>query len=472
MNIALIASPFNLFKQGYGTKFNIKAGHLMPLGMAYLGAVLESKGHKVKIIDASPLGFDVEDIIIILKDIKADIVGISVFTATAPVTEDLIVAIRKVFDTPIILGGPHITCFPSESLENYRAADCIVIGEGEQTIAELIDVFHEKEKWNTVNGIGFRDSDGNIVLTAPRQYINDLDSLPLPARHLYDSSLYCALPNQYKRKPNTVMLTSRGCPFKCTFCFQGGKFGPKFRRHSVDRVIYEIKKLQQEYNIKEITFWDDIFTLNKKWVYEFCERLSKERINIVWTCLGRINTMTKNLLIKMANAGCWSIFYGIETGNQDLLDTVNKGFTLDECRRVVKWTHEAGIETRGSFMLALPGETPEMALKTIDFAIELDLTYAQFLPTYPEPGTVLYEKAVAKGKFIKYEGRTKAAYVPDGYRSPDEVEEMIRLAYRSFYLRPAYFTKHLKKIKNIEDISRYYNGFKFVLGLILKNIRR
>lgn len=472
MKIALIAPPFNLFKQGYGTRFNIKEGHLLPLGMAYIGAVLESKGHTVKIIDSPPLGLGIDGIIIRLREFNADIIGISVLTATAPVTKDLIVAIRKVFDTQIILGGPHITCFPREVLEEYRDVECTVIGEGEETIAELIDVFFEKDKWWNIRGIGFIDSTNKIVIAPPRPFIENLDTIPIPARHLFDNSLYCALPNQFKRKPNTVMLTSRGCPFKCTFCFQAGKFGPKFRRHSVDRVIYEIKKLQQKYKIREITFWDDVFTLNKKWVFDFCERLIKERIGIIWTCLGRINTMTKELLDKMAEVGCWSIFYGIETGNQELLDVINKGFTLDECRRVVRWTHEAGIETRGSFMLALPGETPEMAIKTIDFAIELDLTYAQFLPTYPEPGTVLYDKAVEKGKFIKYEGRTKAAYVPDGYKGPEEVEAMVRLAYRRFYLRPAYFLKHFKKLYSIEDIKRTYNGFKFVTGLITKNIRK
>lgn len=472
MKIALIAPPFNLFTQGYGTKFNIRYGHLLPLGMAYIGAVLESKHHTVKIIDAPPLALDIGGIIYMLKNFNADIIGISVLTSTSPITRELVIEIRKNFSaTPIILGGPHITCFPREVLEEYKEVDCIVIGEGEHTVAELLDVFFEKEKWKNIKGIGFKDSN-NIVITPQRPYIDDLDSIPKPARHLFDNNLYCALPNQYIKKPNTVMLTSRGCPFKCTFCFQGGKFGPKFRRHSVDRVISEIKDLQSNYNIKEITFWDDIFTLNKKWVFEFCDRLTKERINIAWTCLGRINTITKELLEKMAEAGCWSIFYGIETGNQELLDVINKGFTLDECRRVVKWTHEAGIETRGSFMLALPGETPEMAQKTIDFAIELDLTYAQFLPTYPEPGTVLYEKAVEKGKFIKYEGRTKAAYVPEGYKNPQEVESMVRSAYRQFYLRPGYFMKHLKKLHRIEDMKRYYNGFKFALGLMIKNIKK
>lgn len=471
MNIVIISPPFNLFKEGYGTEYKIKQGNVLPLGIAFLGAALEAKGHVVKIIDAPAMGLSIDGVIRLVEEFDPAVIGISVFTSNAPVAIKLIDAMRRALDVPIIVGGPHVNCFPNEVLQEYDV-DAIVVGEGERTLPELIDVFFEKQKWPEVKGIGFKGKDNEIIITPPREYVHNLDTLPIPARHLFNNNLYCSLPNQYKRRPNTVMLTSRGCPYKCDFCFQGGKFGAKFRRHSVKRIISEIKNLQEQYAIKEISFWDDIFTLDKQWVFDFCEQVLKQKMDLTWTCCGRINTMTRELLMKMSEAGCFSIFYGLESGNQELLDAINKGFSLDEARRVVGWTHEAGMETRGSFMLALPGETPQMADKTVDFAIELNLTYAQFLSTYPMPGTKLYDKAIGKGRFMEYKSFKKANYVPDDYSGPEEVDAVIRKAYKRFYMRPAYFMKHLKKLSSIEDAKRYLSGFKFIVGMAIEKRKK
>ena len=189
-------------------------------------------------------------------------------------------------------------------------------------------------------------------------------------------------------------------------------------------------------------------------------------MNLVWSCYGRVDTASKEILKEVASAGCWSVFYGLESGNQDLLDFITKGITLEQTKETIKWTHKLGMESRGSFMLALPGETPKKAMKTINFAIEIDLDYAQFFPTYPEYGTKLYELARKKGKIIKgYHGRTKAAYIPEGYKGAKEVEYYIKLAYKKFYFRPYYVWKRLKGIRSFEDIKRYYEGFKFMIGL-------
>jgi anaerobic magnesium-protoporphyrin IX monomethyl ester cyclase len=174
------------------------------------------------------------------------------------------------------------------------------------------------------------------------------------------------------------------------------------------------------------------------------------------------------MLEQARRAGCWAILYGFESGDQALLDVVNKGFTLEDSRRAARLTHAAGLDTRASFMLALPGETPALARKTVDFAIELDVTFAQFLPTFPEPGTKLFEIAQAEGRIAPFASRTRAAYIPRGYASGEEVEGMVREAYRRFYLRPAYVWKHLKRLRSWAMARHYFNAFLFFLGLLRK----
>jgi len=182
--------------------------------------------------------------------------------------------------------------------------------------------------------------------------------------------------------------------------------------------------------------------------------------------VARIDTITKRMLERAVRSGLWNIFFGIETGNQDLLDRIKKGITLDQIRQAIRWSNELGIDTRGSFMLALPGETPEKAMNTIRFACEIDVTYAQFLPTHPDWGTELYDDAIASGRVVPlYRGRTSTTYVPDGYKDAAEVRKMQKKAYRRFYFRPKYILKHLKRLKDIDKIKQYIDAFKYIIGV-------
>ena len=235
------------------------------------------------------------------------------------------------------------------------------------------------------------------------------------------------------------------------------------------RVIAEIKHLMERYGAREISFWDDTMTIRKDWMMEFCDRLISEGIDITWTCYGHVNTITEELLFKMKKAGCFNIFYGYESGDQGLLDMVDKGTTLDRIRQVNQWTKEAGIEIRASFMLGLPGETPELARKTIDFAIELDPDYAQFSLTTPYPGTSLWHQAKNYGNlktdFSEYHGWS-AVFLPSGYKNREELLSMEKEAMRRFYFRPRYILNKLKKINGMVDLIRYIKGFRFALGFL------
>lgn len=469
MKIVFITPPFDLMGKGYGSKKYIRAGFFPPLGIGYLAAPLVKMGHQVKIIDCPPLNYGNQEVAQELEIYQPNVIGISTLTAAAEEAYSLIKYLKKVFpNLPIIFGGPHISCFPQETINNVPEVDCLVYGEGEITFPKIIESL-EKYGYikNDIPGIWFKDKDDKFIQNPPPAPILNLDEILPPAHELYDMSIYLPLPLQYQRLPVANMITSRGCPWgKCKFCFESGRASQKYRRHSPKRVVEDIKNLVNKFGINEIAFWDDNFLVNQNWIFEFCDLLDKEGIKIPWSAYGRVNTVTKPMLERAKKSGLWCVFYGYETGNEDLLIRINKGATLEQARQATKWTNDLAIDVRGSFMLALPGETPEKARKTIEFAKELDIPFAQFLLTFPEWGTALYDDAIKSGRLVPpYQGRTKVAYLPDGYKDVEEVRKIQKKAYQSFYFSPRFIWKHFKRLKSWEKIKQYYLGLKFIIGV-------
>jgi radical SAM superfamily enzyme YgiQ (UPF0313 family) len=231
----------------------------------------------------------------------------------------------------------------------------------------------------------------------------------------------------------------------------------------------EIRDAVRDYNAREISFWDDTMTQNRNWMVTFCDALQQSGLDLTWTCYARVDTMDPPLLDKMKKAGCFNIFYGFEAGSQELLDLVDKRIRVEDNIRVCRWTREAGIEVRGSFMLGLPGETPELARQTIKFALELDPDYAQFCLTTPYPGTRLYDQAEEFGwlstELSDYHG-WKAVFVPYGYNSPEELLAMERHAMIRFYFRPSYWLRTFMKLRTPEDLTRVFKGLRMALGFV------
>lgn len=470
MKILLVTPPYDLMKQGYGSKRILRAGFFPPLGVGYLAAPLLKSGHQVKIIDAPPLNYKNEDILREALDFKADIIGISSLTASAAEAYDLIKFLKmKMSGIPIVLGGMHATCFPEMTFEKVPELDCLVYGEGEKVFEEVIRSIESSGKIREdIRGTWIKSASGEVKKNPPPEPIMNLDEILPPAWELYDHKIYRPLPLQYKKWPVANIITSRGCPWgRCTFCFESGRASQKYRRCSPERAIAEIKTLVRDFGIQEVTFWDDNFLINQKWLEEFCLLLQKENISIPWSACARVNTVNEKMLEMVKAAGCWCIFYGFETGNADLLLRIKKGATLEQAMQAANWTHKLGIDTRGSFMLALPGETPDAAQKTIDFAIALDVTFAQFLTTFPEWGTELYDDAVKSGKIVSsYKGRTEVTYVPDGYKNAEEVRKMQKKAYHLFYFRWSFFVKHFVRLfRDFRLIRQYYDGLKYILGV-------
>jgi anaerobic magnesium-protoporphyrin IX monomethyl ester cyclase len=452
MKVLLIFPPQNL-EERYSHNVGDVGGFLPPLGLLYMAAVLEEAKHKVQIMDCPVNDYRINHIKDRIKEWKPDVVGVGAITSLADVTKGVCEAAREIDPKiTIMVGGPHASIMPKEVVK-IMDVDIVLVEEADNKIVEILNNLKKFKKQKIVDC----------------EKVKDLNTLPFPARHLLDMNKYTALPNAYKVTPHVAhMVSSRGCPYTCTFCFDA--MG-KFRQMSVPKVIEEIRILKEKYKIKEIAFWDDIFTPNKKWVHEFCDAMEKEHPEMVWSCYTRLNLVDLELLKHMKKAGCWNIFYGIEAGDDELLKNIRKLMTVEQMKKAVRWTQEAGIEIRGSFMIGLPGETPEKARKTIDLAIELEPDYAQFSITTPYPGTQLwdnYEKFGTLDKTFKDYHGWSPVFVPHGYKNKKELMDIHKEAFRRFYMRPKYVFKRLSKIRDWNDIKRNMNGLKVVMGMLKK----
>ncbi len=474
-----------------GKAVNDKYGHLPPLGMAYLASALLEKGFTVDVIEPLVLGLSEEDVLRRIAEKKPRVVGLNALTPTFAKTVSMARDVREQFPHIItIVGGTHPTLSyrgavkgPAAGiLDEHSWFDFVCVGEGELTIIELMNFLkkydydrgkildHIKEA-DPILGIVYREygSEGRGIFTGERPFV-DLDILPAPARHLLPMERYVPFPVQYRRLPVVHMFVSRGCPWKCTFCCTPYTWGAEVRFRSPQKVVDEIKQVMRDFGAKEISFWDDTFTANPKWLTELCDLIVAEKLDIIWSCFGRANDMTPALAAKMREGGCWEIFFGIESVNQESLNVIKKGLSPAITRRAAKICHEVGIEMRGLFMLGLPMETPEKAEKTVDFAIELDLDYAQFTMTTPHKGTDLYTAAKQYGMMIDEDSsrntQNEAVFIPDGYRDAAQLNETVKRAYRRFYFRPSYWWKKIKSIRSFQDFNRYYQGIKIASAMV------
>src|SRR3989344_3737206 len=285
--------------------------------------------------------------------------------------------------------------------------------------------------------------------------------------HPVEMEKYRPSPHHYKELPMATMIVSRGCPFGCLYCASRNIWGRNYRTRSVPKVIEEIKFLIDKYKIKNINFWDDLWGAKPGWTEEFCRRMIDEKIKISWSCERRVDTVNLETLKMMKKAGCYSIFYGIESFDQECLDAVNKGIKVEQAQKAMELTKKAGIEVRANFILGLPNETPEKVKAMVKKICKINPDYIKFNILTPYPGTALYQE-VKKGRWgIFKEDPDKstgyfATFLPYGYKSFEELEGMRRYAFRKFHFRPRYIFSKIAKIRSFSDIKKYISGFKAV----------
>ena len=438
-----------------------KSGSVVhPLGIGYIASVLEKHNFDVEIIDCQAYqnSWDSDKIWDFFKDklknFKPDVIGITCKTTFFPNAVKAASITKKILpECTVIAGGPHITALPEQSLSQNPSIDLAVYGEGEYAMVDLCRAIDDGRTYEDIQSIIYRDGE-EIIQTEPRPLPEDLDAIPFPAYHLMPMERYFL--STAKNSAFASLMASRGCPFKCKFCSSRQIHGTKTRRRSVDNVIEEILLLKGKYGTKDIIFMDDTFTANPTWVMEFCDRLIEDKIDIVWQCQTRVNTVNRELLKKMKESGCYMTNYGVEFGSQRILDLAGKGITNPQVRTAFKLTKEIGIRTYAYFMMGWPGETKEEIKQTITLAKELNPDFAQFSIVVPFPGSPLYDECMNNGYIdVIHWDEFDYAYNPvirtDGLNTK-EVRRLYKKAYREFYLRPTYI---LHKILNLRSANEF-----------------
>lgn len=470
--VVLISPPLSVVKQAGSLKD--LANVLPTMGIGYIAALLEKNGIGVRIFDYIGEPKTLDGILQDISDSSPDVIGITATILTISTSHELAKEMKKAFpQTPLIIGGPQLCSAPEKTMRD-GPYDIGVMGEGEETMLELICAMMEgKEDFSSVMGLVIK-KDGDSVFNKPRPYIEELDTLPFPARRLYPPlHKYRPVPASYIKKPVGLMISSRGCPYQCIFCDRK-VFGNKFRAHSPKYVVDEMEEVIKVHGAREIRFMDDTFTLDIKRVDEICEEIFKRKIKVPWTCLTRVNTVNLDILKKMKRAGCWQVIYGIEAGDQKMLDIIKKGVTVEQNEMGIKLAKKAGLNVRATFVFGLPGETLETIKKTVDFAKRMKLDVVNFFTVILFPGNELYSMAKKEGKILheNYDEYTSLIdteathlhYVPEGL-TEKELKNAIVDAYRKYYFRPGYVLRQLFSIRSAGDISRYWTAFKSLISM-------
>jgi len=436
--------------------YRIAGMNAPPLGLAWIAAVLEQHGHKVKIIDAPTLKVTLKNFITEVKSWSPDLIGISMQTPMAPKGYRAILELkREVPDVPIVVGGTHPTYMYEEALNN--GADVVVRGEGEYTALELVNTLEAKgldySALKKVDGIAFRDRDGEIVVTKPRPLIHDLNELPFPAHHLLPMDKYTVF-NKSVRVAH--IMASRGCPYGCTYCITSYYWGRKIRFRSAENVVHEIEHLVEKYGAKQVAFTDDELVVNRKFMYDMIKGLKERGLDVTFACGARVDHVDREYLKFLYDSGCTALYFGVESASQTTIDKIGKKISLEQVRKVFRWIKELKGFAAGSFILGFPWETVEDMRNTVKFAVRLDPSYAQFTVLTPFPGTPLFESAVKNNLIVdwNWEHYTTIKPVIRGFHfTAEQLGRMLLYAYRKFYMRFSFLWRELRAGRLVDVIS-------------------
>ncbi len=433
-----------------------------PLGLSYIASYIRAQGHTVAIVDACAEGWDKraefkkgwdfkglgkDEIKKRITDFGPDIIGISwKFTRQETAFSMTLEAAREAAPGAVVVtGGAHPSSNPDEVLAKY-GVDYIVLGEGEEIFKNLVTALTEGREVKKIEGLAFCKN-GKTVKNEKVSYIQSLDSLPYPARDLLPMDKYAAdnrantFDGDVKEHPKTTIITSRGCPEKCTFCAIKGIWGRKYRVRSAENVVGEIEELVNRYGIKEIHFLDDNLTLDKERAARIFDLIVERGLKFHWRTPNGVSskTLDPGLIARMKKSGCYRLSLGIESGNARILnEVIKKNLDLEKLKQVNLWVREAGLEREGFFILGMPGEDSETIMDTINLAMEMDLDAAAFFSAQPFPGTELFKLCSEKG-YIKTSGSeylmTSNPSVDTPFLSKGELKQWQRIANYSMAIK-------------------------------------
>jgi len=450
-----------------GFKLGKRINNYPPLGLLYLASYIEKQGHEVNVLDADARNLDISTILQSVKEFAPDVVGAGATTPEINCTAKMFQEIKDQNSEIItVLGGPHASAIPEETLTDFPQVDFIIIREGELSFTSLLSALGSDNNFAEISGIAYKNN-GKIITNPQRHFIEDINLLPVPARHLVNTDDYMlCLPGKGYTRASSIQ-TIRGCPFKCIFCYRS-KETSKIRFRKPELVVDEIQECVEKYKTEALLICDDTFSVHKKHVFKICDELINRKIDISWYCSMRADDVSDELVSKMKKAGLVMVSLGVETGSSDQLEAIGKKTELQDYYRAYNILRSHDIETRASFVIGLPHDTRKTINETINFAKKLNVKEAFFNISTPYPGSVLYDMGM-RGDGFKIVTRNWSEYRRFG-NAVIELEgitrqELINLqkkAFFKFYLRIRIIFHHLKYYAKYGHFVLGYKPMPFV----------
>lgn len=444
-----------------------------PITMAVMGALAGRHGN-VRLVDGNVESWTLENLLEDVRRQEPDLVAINTGFPSIDADMKVAAAIKTTVAKARVVGfGAYFTLLEQEALAPHPCLDAGIVGEPEETFEALVvSIAAGAHSFANIPGLVLREN-GEVVSTGPRPLIEDIDRLPFPDRTLLHNDRY-RLP--HNNRPFTLINTSRGCPYPCTFCIVKPYYGNRVRRHSIDYILREIQECVDRYGLDEFLFWEEVFTLDRQFVLEFCRSVTERGLRIRWAATTRVTSVEEDVLRAMKQAGCYLLGLGVESSNQEILDRAKKRQTVADVERAVTLCKKAGIATMGHCIFGLPGETRETAEETIRFMTRLGLDYMQSYCAVPYPKTELGEMARKSG-WIR--ARTWSQYdfggdsvMDTGTMTAPEVTEFRRKAFRRFYLRPGYLLRTAVRSFSLQQVLSLFRFRDWMRSSSERRIRR
>jgi radical SAM superfamily enzyme YgiQ (UPF0313 family) len=456
MKIAFVFNPFSYKLHEENLRVVQRYfGLFPPLSMSWVAAIAERAGHEAAFIDARTLGLTPDEVTSRLLRFKPDIVGFMMTTYMFRETLEWIRHVRRALPrVKIIVGGYNLRVYPEESVMPEEI-DFGCANSAYNTVPELLAALENGTSLDEVSGLIYKR--GARIIQTPYGEDPDFNNYPNPARHLLPNELYAEFPTE--RKNFTVMVTSKGCPMGCKFCeARQTRYNPR----SVETVAGEIEECYTRHGIREIDFFDYEFLVMRKRAMGICDAIIRRKMDVLWACRARIDSVDLELLKRMKEAGCGRIYFGIESGVQESLDRVNKGITLEQARETIRMTRRQGIKTLGFFMTGLPGDTRETIARTVKFATSLGLDYVQFSKTTAKPLTTMWCDLVRDTGYDYWKeyllGNAEEQALPRPWTAltNDEIDELTNRAYKKFHSRPFFLLRHALAVRSFDEFKRKF----------------
>jgi len=464
----LLVYPNVSSQERYNKDINAIGGHQLPLGIYYLAAYLRKFGYAVTVVDAEAFNVSDEEICKLLTT-EIKIIGISSTTVAFRKARKLAEHIKSKFPhKSVVIGGPHMTAMPKQTIAT-KAFDFGIIQEGEASFLQLVEhILNGKHDLKDIPNLFYLEKE-EIKSNLQRFMISNLDTLPFPARDLTpDLTIYKPPVGAYLQEPVASVITSRGCPYSCIFC-DNNTFGRTIRYFSAEYVAKEIQELVTNYEVKEISFLDDTFVVDKKRLKKIFTLLARQNIKISWSCMTRVNNLDYETLKFMKDNGCWQIRVGIESGNQEVIDFIKKGITLEQVKTAVGCCRKLNIMVTGFFIIGHHTDTPQTIEQTIKFALSIPLTDVVVTINTPIPGTESYEKAQNYGTYKEEDWSAlnywTPVFVPHGLTRDFMLKKQAEF-YKCFYLRPRVLILQMKKIRSFKTIKVFLKSALMGLNFI------